>query len=144
MTGNAGVWIDHRKAVVVGLTANGENISLIDSGVEKHLERTGDSPLNGRFEARQVPADDRRQRALSQHLDVYYDQVIEVLRHFDRIVLFGPGEAKGELHKRMAKTKLDTRVVAVETNDRMTDSQIAAKVRTFFVPSPQAQSMIRA
>jgi hypothetical protein len=108
------------------------------------LERTGDSPLNGRFEARQVPADDRRQRALSQHLDVYYDQVIEVLRHFDRIVLFGPGEAKGELHKRMAKTKLDTRVVAVETNDRMTDSQIAAKVRTFFVPSPQAQSMIRA
>lgn len=136
MTGNAGVWIDHRKAVVVGLTASGENISLIDSGVEKHLERTGDSPLNGRFEARQVPADDRRQRALTQHLDVYYDQVIEVLRHFDRIVLFGPGEAKGELHKRMAKTKLDTRVVAVETNDRMTDPQIAAKVRTFFVPSP--------
>jgi hypothetical protein len=132
MTSNAGVWIDHRKAFVVALTATGEDTTLINSDVEKHLERTGDSPLNGRFESRQVPADDRRQRALTGHLSVYYDQVIAVLRHFDHLILFGPGEAKGELHARMARTKLDMRVMAIETEDRMTDPQIVAKVRTYF------------
>jgi hypothetical protein len=141
MTNNAGVWIDHRKALVVALTANGEDTTLINSDVEKHLERTGDSPLNGRFESRQVPADDRRQRALTGHLSVYYDQVIAVLRHFDHLILFGPGEAKGELHARMARTKLDMRVMAIETEDRMTDPQIVAKVRTYFgVTSPRIQS----
>jgi hypothetical protein len=132
MTSNAGAWIDHRKAFVVALTANGESTTLINSDVEKHPERTGDSPLNGRFESQQVPADDRRQRAFTQHLNVYYDHVIEVLRPFDHLILFGPGEAKGELRKRMARSHLDTRVMAVETVDRMTDREIIAKVRTYF------------
>jgi hypothetical protein len=132
MTSNAGVWIDHSKAVVVALNADGEDMTSINSDVEKHLQRTGDSPLNGRFESRQVPADDRRQRALAGHLNIYYDQVIAVLRHVDHLILFGPGEAKGELHHRMARTKLDMRVMAIETEDRMTDPQIVAKVRAYF------------
>jgi len=138
MTRNAGVWIDHRKAVIVALTANGEHTTLINSDVEKHLERTGDSPLKGPFESNQVPADDHRQRALTGHLNVYYDRVIAVLREADQLFIFGPGEAKGELHKRMAKTKLDARVTLIETDDKMTDPQIIAKVKAHFGMAPSS------
>jgi hypothetical protein len=132
MAGNAGVWLDHRKALVVALTTEGERTTLINSQTERLLERSGDSPLNGRFESMQVPADDSRQRALTGHLNVYYDQVMTVLKHFDHVILFGPGEAKGELHKRMQKARLDARIASIETEDKMTDPQIIDKVRRYF------------
>jgi hypothetical protein len=44
-------------------------------------------------------------------------------------VLFDPGEAKGELEKRLASKGLAARSVGVETVDKMTAPQIAAKVR---------------
>jgi hypothetical protein len=140
MTGKAGVWIDHRKAVLVSLTAAGEHTTTILSKVERHPERSGDSPLKGPYEASQVPADDSRQRALTGELNIYYDAVIAALRQFETLLLFGPGEAKGELHKRLVKMKLGTRVSAVETQDKMTDAQILAKVRAHFglgVPGEQ-------
>jgi hypothetical protein len=140
MSGNAGVWIDHRKSVIVTLTSNGEHVTQIVSNVEKHLERGGDSPLKGPYEARQVPADDGRQRALTGELNVYYDAVIAALRDSESLLLFGPGEAKGELHKRLVRKKLGSQVVAVETEDKMTDPQIIAKVRAHFgLSAPRAQ-----
>ena len=129
---NAGVWIDHRQARIVGLTADGAVSSVILSKVEKHPERAGDSPMKGAYEALQVPADDRRQRALTGELNIYYDAVIAALRGYARLLVFGPGEAKGELHARLLKMNLGGHVSAVETAGRMTDRQIVAKVRAYF------------
>jgi hypothetical protein len=120
MNDHAGVWIDHHKAIIVGLTPDGEVTLVIPSKVEKHLERGGDSPMEGAYESRQVPADDSRQRALTGGLNIYYDAVI------------APGEAKKELHSRLTKSKLGARVAAIEAADKMTDRQLVAKVRTYF------------
>jgi hypothetical protein len=140
MNDYAGVWIDHRKAVVIGLTPDGELTTLVLSKVEKHLQRVGDSRMKGPYEALQVPADDSRQRALTGELNMYYDAVIAVMRNYANLILFGPGEAKGELNARLTKLKLGARVVAVETEDKMTDRQIIAKVRTRFgVAAPRVQ-----
>ena len=54
------------------------------------------------------------------------------LRDADRLVLLGPGEAKGELRKRLLKEKPGVRILATETEDKMTELQIAAKVRSYF------------
>jgi hypothetical protein len=140
MTDYAGIWVDHRKAVIVSVTNEGESITTIASKVEKHLERGGDSPLKGKYEARQVPADDKRQRAFSGELNVFYDSVIAALIGTSSVIIFGPGEAKGELHKRLAKTKPLIHIAAVESNDKMTDRQIAAKVRMHFgLAAPRSQ-----
>ncbi len=136
MTDKAGVWIDHGRALIVAINPGGEQTTLIVSKVEKHPERSGDSPLHGPYEARQVPADDSRQRALTGELDAYYDSVIAALRKFDSMLILGPGEAKGELNERLVKMKLAERVTAVETVDQMTDRQIVAKVRTYFGVAP--------
>ena len=115
-----------------GFVASTVSTTVIDSKVEKHLERSGDSPLKGPYEARQVPRDDRRQMALTGELNRYYDSVVASVRDAASLIIFGPGEAKGELKKRLEKAKLDGRVAALETADKMTDPQIAAKVRKFF------------
>lgn len=132
MTRKVGLWIDHRKAVVVTVSDQGQEIALTISGVEKQLRRSGDSPMKAGPASREVPADDRRQRAFTAHLNVYYDAVIAGIGDAQSILIFGPGEAKGELKKRLTKNKLGERIAGVETVDKMTNSQIAAKVRDHF------------
>ncbi len=133
MSVKGGIWIDHRHAVIVllGPTDRVRTIEL-ESHVEKHPQREGDSPLKGPYEARQVAPDDRRQRALTAKLDGYYDAVIEAVGDVDAMLIFGPGEAKGELKKRLAGHKLAGRIAGVETADKMTERQITAKVRDYF------------
>jgi hypothetical protein len=132
MKTRVGLWIDHRKAIVVAVTDKGEEIRLVISKVERQLRRSGDSPLKGRYESLHVPAEDSSQRAFAGHLNIYYDAVIAAIRGAEAILIFGPGAAKGELKKRLGKSRLGARVVGVETVDRMTDHQIAAKVRERF------------
>ena len=127
-----GVWIDHRKAIIVAVAEEGEETRLVISGVEKQLRRTGDSPLKGSYEPLRVPADDSRQRAFTGHLNMYYEAVVACLREAEAILVFGPGEAKGELKKRLERANLGGRIVGLETVDKMTDRQIAAKVRGQF------------
>jgi hypothetical protein len=132
VTHHAGIWIDHRKAIIVELTPDGEIIKTVQSQVEKHPERGGDSPMKGSFEARQVPADDSRQRALTGDLNHYYDAVISALPHDVSIFLIGPGEAKGEFHKRILKAKSAAQISAVQAADKMSDKEFIAKVRAHF------------
>jgi hypothetical protein len=79
-----------------------------------------------------VRADDSRERKFTGHLNIYYDAVIACIRDAESILIFGPGEAKGELQKRIKKTNLGGRIVDIETVDKMTDRQIESKVRQYF------------
>ena len=47
----AGLWIDHRKAVIVVVTDQAEEAKLIISRTAKQLRRSGDSPLKGPYES---------------------------------------------------------------------------------------------
>lgn len=130
MKTTVGIWIDHRKAIIVAGTDTGAENALIVSKVEKQLRRSGDSPSHG---PGQVPADDHRQRALTGHLNMYYDAVIACIREAESILIFGPGEAKGELQKRLERHNLGERIVEIETVDNMTERQVAAKVHQYFL-----------
>jgi hypothetical protein len=138
MRTKVGLWIDHRKAIVVTVTDKGEEMGLIISTVQKQLRRSGDSPLKGPYEQQHVPADDSRQRTLTAHLNIYYDAIIACIGDAESILVFGPGEAKGELKKRLKRQNLGGHIAGVETVDKMTDRQIAAKVRQRFTESRAA------
>jgi hypothetical protein len=128
----AGLWIDHRKAVIVVVTDQGEETRLIISKVEKQPGRYGGVRSTTSYESQQVPADDSRQRTFTGHLNIYYDAVIAGIRDAESILIFGPGEAKGELKKRLERDKLGGRIVGIETVDKMSDHQVAVKVRQYF------------
>ena len=127
-----GLWIDHRKAVIVAVTDKEEEVKEIRSQVEKQPGRFEGARSTTPYEAQQVPADDSQERDHTGHLDKYYEEVISHLRDAEVILIFGPGEAKGELIKRIEREKLSGRIAGVDTADKMTDIQIAAKVRTYF------------
>ena len=130
MKKEAGLWIDHRKTVIVIIADEGEEIKLITS----HLE--GDARPSRGWASRSrkdYGSDDLQDRRFLGHLDRYYDEVISFIRDAESILIFGPGEAKGELKKRIESKGLHGRIVNVETVDEMTDPQIAAKVRQYFL-----------
>jgi len=132
MKTKVGLWIDHRKAIIFAITDEDEEITLIISNVEKQLRRSGDSPLKGHFESCQVPASDSRQKKLTNSLNIYYDAVIACIRDAESILIFGPGEAKDELKKRLKRNNQENLIVGIETVDKMTERQIVAKVRQHF------------
>ena len=128
-----GLWIDHREATIVILTDGGEEIKHILSNNGKHIRYTGSSHSKTPEGLKEVTSEDQRDRQFGNHLNKFYAEVIAAIRDADSIQIFGPGEAKGELEKRLENEGLKARILAVETVDKMTDRQIAAKVREHFL-----------
>ena len=126
MKKEVGLWIDHRETVIVIVTDEGEEIRRITSNMEKHVRFSSGSSEDG-------SAEDVRDRQFSNRLNRYYADVIACIHDAESILILGPGEAKTELEKRLESEKLDGRIVGVETVDKMTDGQIAAKVRQRFL-----------
>jgi hypothetical protein len=125
MKTEVGLWIDHRKAVIAIIAGTNEELKQIDSNMEKQVRYSG--------AAQEHSAEDQRDRRFKGHLNKYYDEVIACIRDADSILIFGPGEAKIELEERMGHETIRGRVVGVETVDKMTDRQIAARARERFL-----------
>lgn len=118
-----GVWIDHKEAFVM---FNDEQDSDASSSKEKHV-RYSEHATEG-----ESPAEDQRERRHANRLNQYYDEVIPHIKDATAILIFGPGEAKGEFKKRLESKGLGARVVACETVDHLTNNQMIAKVKTYF------------
>jgi hypothetical protein len=128
-----GLWIDHRKAVIAFVVNKKVEKKLITSNFEKQLGRFDGIRSTTSYESQLVPADDSQEKNFMGHLNVFYDEVISYIRDAESILIFGPGEAKGELVKRIKKNKIRGRIIAVEPVDKMTEPQIVAKVRQYFL-----------
>jgi stalled ribosome rescue protein Dom34 len=121
MKRNVGVWIDHRRAVIVRITGDVEEIHSIESDMEKHVRYAGGKP------------EDQQEHRFTNHLNEYYAKVISSLHDADSILILGPGEAKGEFAKRLGAESLGARIVGIDTLDKMAYDKIAAKVREYFL-----------
>ena len=125
MKRDVGLWLDHRKAVIVIVTDESEETKIIESNMEKHVRFSSGSSEPGQGE-------DVRDRQFQNRLNRYYDDVIACIGDAESIQIFGPGEAKGELVKRLERDEIGGRIVGIETVDKMTDRQIAERVRQQF------------
>jgi len=126
MKREVGLWIDHRKTVFVTIENEVEVIREIRSNMEKHVRFSTGNNSQG------STAEDMRDRQFGNHLIGYYEGIISFIRNADSIWIFGPGEAKVELENRLKREDLGGRIVGIETAGKMTDHQIAAKVRDHF------------
>jgi hypothetical protein len=128
MVTHAGVWIDHKQATLVLITDAGTEIEKITSGIEGPVR----SRLGNPYTPNDFIAEDKLERKFDSHLKDFYDEVIACLQGSESLLILGPGEAKGELHKRLKSKKLQGVIVELETADKMTDRQLAAKVAQHF------------
>jgi hypothetical protein len=132
MKKEVGLWIDHRKTVMVTIEDDKEQTQEILSNVEKHVRYTGGKSANGPNLSSMSNAEDVSDRRYGNHMNSFYDGVVSLLRDAESIWIFGPGEAKVELKKRLEREDLGERIVSVETVDKMTNHQIAAKIREHY------------
>ena len=116
---DVGLWIDHEKAVIVVVSDDETEIKVIKSKLKKHHRQSGVL----------TPADDVRQRELNEHLNTYYDEVVSYMRDAGSILIFGPGEAKGEFKKRLENESLSQHIIGIQPADKMTEAQVVAQVR---------------
>jgi hypothetical protein len=124
MNHNVGIWIDHKRAVIVSASADRVSAKTLESDVGSHPRYSGPQDAGGekKYEARH-----------GQHLDKFYDEIIAQLGEPEALLIFGPGEAKLELKARLRRSKaLTERIVEIETTDQLTDPQIVAKVKEHF------------
>ncbi len=121
MTKNAGLWIDNKQAIIVFPSKGGESIKHLKSDADKH------------HSAHEGGGEDKHERRFAQQLHGFFEEVIDCVKNVESVFVFGPGEAKTELNKVMAKDhRLDKCKIKVESSDKMTEHQVAAKVRDHF------------
>ena len=134
MSMQIGLWIDHRKAVIVRMTDEGERMKTLESDVEKHVRPAGGARSKLPYGPQDVMKENGRERKFQLHLARWYDTVAAEVSDAAELLVFGPGEGKNEFRKHIEGTPLASRLVGVETVDKMTDPQVAAKVRHHFTP----------
>jgi stalled ribosome rescue protein Dom34 len=132
MTNQIGLWIDHKQAVVMTINEYGEIIQKIESGMEKHVRYRGGTHPRTPYSAQYQQGDDQLDNQFNTHLNKFYDKVVALLRGAESILILGPGEAKQELTKRLAREKSLTQAIDIQPADRMTERQIAARIRSHF------------
>lgn len=121
MKREVGLWIDRHKAVIVSISYHGDGMRSLQSNLEKQVRFSGVLSQDGWV-------GNMRDRKFVDYLTSYYDDVIECILDADSIQIFGPGEAKLQLERRLRLEELGGRIVGIETVDKMTDRQIEAKV----------------
>ncbi|HSN93567.1 MAG TPA: hypothetical protein VLR89_00735 [Anaerolineaceae bacterium] len=128
-----GLWIDHRKAVIVTIEDKNVEIQEIQSEMVKRVRFSGKSQSKGGVQPVGSTAEDIRDRQFGEQLDNYYDTVLAIVKTADSIWIIGPGEAKGELERHIQHAGLGACIVGVEAADKLTNNQIEAKVRDHYL-----------
>lgn len=132
MKKNIGLWLDHKKAVMLVLAEESEEFKKIESNIEKHVRFRGGVRGRTPYGAQYFAAEDRMDKRLMGQLNKYYGEIIRDLHGAESILIMGPGEAKHELESRMAHDRVKDRIAEIETTDKLTDRQFMAKVRRYF------------
>ena len=124
MKKEVGLWIDRRRAAIVTVKDGDMEMHQVVSDIDKHVRFSGG--------AQDISEEDIVERRFENHLRKYYDEVISNIHDAESILIFGPGEAKIELKKRIDGKSFIGKKIHVETEDKMTDRQITAKVKKHF------------
>ncbi len=140
MATNAGVWIDHKQAIVVFVSEAGRTIKKIALDGGDSGGNGGKSKATNRYTPKDFVPEDRIERKLENSLKNFYDEVIALIHTAPSILILGPGEAKGEFNKRIKSKKLHGVTIEMQTADKMTDPQLAAKVAAHFATVPSKSS----
>lgn len=107
------VWLDHREAILLSFNdAHLLHEEELFSDVAPHTHGGGWS-----------------QRRIETHrhaiLDHFYEEIIQNLTGADEILIYGPGQAKHELHQHISHNKaLNQRVLDLITTDKLNEQEL--------------------
>jgi stalled ribosome rescue protein Dom34 len=118
---NLGIWMDHATANLIDLNSKKKN-HIIASNFdfetkEEVLSRSEKSMHNKR----------------QQQHEAYYKEIADEILKYDHVLLFGPTNAKTELHNFLNEDLHFKDIqIDVEATDKLTDNQLEAFVKNHF------------
>jgi len=128
-----GLWLDHEKAIIVSLMDESHKVIHVESDIEGRFRLTGGSRSNTPWGIQSATSESKRDFRYSKHLNIYFQHIIDLLKEAKQIYIFGPGEAKFELKKKIEKNNMFLdKISDIETTDKLTEPQIVAKVKKYF------------
>ncbi len=132
MQKQVGLWIDHRKVVIVEIENKTVVTREIESNMEKHIRFSSNLQSNAANKSQGSTEEDTRDRKFGNHLDKFYEKITSNIRDADSIWIIGPGEAKIELESYLKNHAICGSITGVEPADKLTNKQITSKVRSYF------------
>jgi stalled ribosome rescue protein Dom34 len=118
---NLGIWMDHSTANLIDLNTKKNNHSITSKFTFNTKEEALNRSEKGMHNKRQ------------QMHEAYYQEIADEILKFDAVLLFGPTNAKTELHNYLNKDlhfkdiKID-----IDSADNMTENEQFAFVRKHF------------
>lgn len=117
-----GIWMDH------------SNANLMEFTTDQMQTQTLESKFTHDVMEQSLSKGEHLMHNKSQHqLADYYKQLGEVIKGYEGVVLFGPTDAKTELHNILkADHHFDKIKIEVKPTDKMTEHQQHAFVKEYF------------
>ena len=122
-----GLWIDVEKALIVSATERAIDIERVNSHIDS---------CRWQMDVWDLPAAIRK-RLSDDQLGRSYETVSGHVLDARSILIFGPGDAKSELRRRLGTDDFTGTIVGFESADRMSESQIFTKVKNAQQRNPQ-------
>ncbi len=130
----AGVWIDHKRAVIVTLEGEQHEVCEIWSEIEKRVRFRGGARPRVPYSPQFLSGETQKDRQFVQRLRKFYAEVASAIGEAEALLIFGPGEAKFEFHRHLRQRSCRFSAIQIEAADKMTNRQILARVRKYFNP----------
>ncbi len=117
---NLGIWMDHSNANFIDLNAN-KNQSI----TSQFTFETKEEALN--------KSESLMHNKRQQMHETYYKKIADEVLKYDNVLLFGPTDAKVELHNYLKQNLHFKNIkIELETADKLTDNEKHAFVKKHF------------
>lgn len=118
---NIGIWMDHSNANLIDIQTGKSDYTIVSEFdfemKEEALQRSENIMHNKR----------------QQMNDAFYKEIGDEISKYDNVLLFGPTNAKSELHNYLNKdSKFKDIQIEVQSADKMTDNEKVAFVKNHF------------
>ena len=117
-----GIWMDHTSANLIEFSVDSIDKKIIESKFthqqKEHSLSKSENVMHNKEQHQQAE---------------YYKELGEVIRHYEDVILFGPTDAKSELHNSLKTNHLFEKIkIETQSADKMTDHEQHLFVKNYF------------
>ena len=118
---NLGIWMDHSSANLIDISSKNECRSIVSKFTSKKKQ------------AALIRSENFMHNQTKQTLEKLYDKLRAQLLKYEHVLLFGPTNAKVELHNYLNKDlRFKNIKIDIESADNITDNEQVAFVKKYF------------
>ena len=129
-----GIWIDKRDAKIITIENGNAKMNIIQSEIEE-FKIHGGSGTRLKGGPQDVVQDSKFLEREINQTKRYFEDIIPSIEDADNLVIFGPAQTGSDFNKELSEKhpNIYKKVKSVEKTDNMTDNQLIAWVKEYFI-----------